>query len=102
MASAADTLLDLAVDSFLAVLGGHGQCLLLLLGCLGGFLLLLLSLVGRRPALGEARALLAALVLALGTHLVGTVLGAAVVAGAVHTHTDGPFNPLDADGMGRR
>lgn len=97
--AASDTLLDGLVDSLFAVLAGDGQdVLLFLLDRVDIFLFLLL---GGGLLLGEPRALGAALVLTLGTDLVGAKASIAVVAVAVHTHADGPLNSLDADGLRR-
>jgi hypothetical protein len=49
--------------------------------------------------LGITRTLLAALVLALVADFVGAVYSAAVVAGTVHTHTDGLLDSLNVDGL---
>jgi len=101
VAGAADTLLWRLVGQFAARLCRDGQELLLL-GSNGAFLLLLLSLVAGGPLLGIARALLAALVLALGAHLVDAVGSPAVVTSAVDAHADGFLDTLHVDGLGRR
>ena len=98
VAGTSDTLLDRLVDALLSRLGGDGQNLLLLLGRLGEFPLL--SLLHGVLLQREAGALLAAPVLALGTHLVGAKGVPTVVAAAVDAHADGTLNALDVDGLG--
>lgn len=92
VAGTTHTLLGRLVGQLLAVLGGDGEDTLLLGQCVG---LLCLGLFGRALLLGVAGALLAALVLALGTDLVGAVGGSAAVAGAVDTHADRLLDALD-------
>lgn len=94
VAGAVNTLADLLADQILtASLAGDGDAvgdvaLALLVTNFGvvllkGFLLLVLCLLGR-----ETRALLAPLVVAFATLLVGSEGGLAFVAGAVNTHAD--------------
>lgn len=93
---AAHTLLRRLVGQFLPFPGGHSEHALLLRQGLCSCRLL--CLVRRTLPLGVAGTLLAALVLALCTHLVGTVGGPAAVAGAVDTHADGLLDTLNVDG----
>lgn len=101
VAGAADALCGGLVRELLAVASGHGQELLLpgLLGILLCCLLLLLA--RRRLLLGIPGALLAAPVLALHTHLVVAVEGAALVAASMHAHTDGLLDTGDQRAGGR-
>lgn len=99
VAGASNALLRDLVDSFFAILGGDSQQLLLFLRRLVS--LLLLAFLARRSLFGIARTLLAALVLALGAHFVGSISGSTVMAGAVHTHADRPLDTLHTDGLSR-
>jgi hypothetical protein len=101
VAGATDTLLDGLIGQLSTRPCRDGQQLLLL-GSTGAFLVLVLALVGDGPLLGIAGALLATLVLALGTDLVGAIRGSAVVTGTMDAHADRLFNTLDADGVGGR
>lgn len=104
MAGAAHTLFDWAVDAFITPFGRHCEEFLRFLNCLSrdaslGFLVFLsLLFLPSGAAFGIAWALLAALVLTLETDLVGAILGAAVMAGAVYAHADGSFDTLRVDG----
>lgn len=107
MTGTTNALLSWSVDAFIARLGRQSEEFLLFLDSSSrhaplSFFLFLLSLsqlfLGGGAALGVARAFFAALVLALDTDLVGAVLGAAVVAGAVYAHANGSLHTLCVDG----
>ena len=103
VAVTAHTLLRRLVGQLLAIPGGHGEHALLLGQrlCSSNLLGLDLCLLRWGLPLGVARTLLAALVLALGTHLVGTIGGPAAVTCAVDTHANGLLDTLDIDGESR-
>lgn len=98
VAGAPDALLGGLVDKFVSSAGADGEHALSL-WLVGGILFGLLLL--GRLLLGEARALLAAPVLALDTGPVGAIEGAAAVAGAVDTHANGLLDTLQG-GHGAR
>jgi len=96
MAATPDALLHRLVDPLCTRLGRDGQQLLFP-WFLGDFILF--AFLNRSFLLGITGTLLATLVLALVANFVGTIGGAAVVAGTVHTHTDGLLDSLNADGL---